>query len=163
TLIGDILHALVEAYALTEALLKGLTYNQMLTATQAFWASRFENTKRVYTKPPGLVVLKDGTVDLTFDFQTEWAYSTEKKPHKGYVKFIPVKGQPERMNKFIGLFKKLGTRIKKMFGKKIPPQILNGADLRNMLVDVSCDCKDFKYRMSYANVQSGVTSQAGRT
>jgi hypothetical protein len=32
-----------------------------------------------------------------------------------------------------------------------------------MLVEVSCDCKDFKYRMSWSNVKAGVTTQAGRT
>jgi hypothetical protein len=58
---------------------------------------------------------------------------------------------------------KAAKNIKRLFGHKVPPQILKGSDLRKMLVEVSCDCKDFKYRMSWANVKAGVTTAQGRT
>jgi hypothetical protein len=157
TLTGDILSALVEAHILMEA----LTYNQMLTATQRFWQTRLKTVRNVYTQPPSLVVLKDGTVNLSFNFVSH--PSTEGRPHKGFVKFIPNRGQPTTMDKVKALLGKLGRGLAKMIGKKIPPQILKGSDLRKMLVEVTCDCKDFLYRMSYANVKAGVTSQAGRT
>jgi hypothetical protein len=106
-------------------------------------------------------MLKDGTVDLSFNFVSR--PSTEGRPHQGYVKFIPEKGQPRAIDKLKDFLGRIGQQIKKFIGKKVPPQALKGSDLRKMLCEVSCDCKDFKYRMSYANVAAGVTTQAGRT
>jgi hypothetical protein len=156
TLTGDLLHALVEG-----RLDESLTYNQMLTATAQYWQSRLKTVRNVHTKPPGLVMLKDGTVDLSFDFVS--VPSTEGRPHAGYVKFVPERGQPNLIDKLKDFLGRIGQQVKRFIGKKVPPRALKGSDLRKMLCEVSCDCKDFKYRMSYANVKQGVTSQAGRT
>jgi hypothetical protein len=155
-LTGDLLHALVEG-----RLDESLTYNQMLTATAQYWQTRLKTVRNVHTTPPGLVMLKDGTVDLSFNFVSR--PSTEGRPHLGYVKFIPEKGQPRLIDKLKSFLGRIGAQVKKFIGKKVPPQALKGSDLRKMLCEVSCDCKDFRYRMSYANVKAGVTSQAGRT
>jgi hypothetical protein len=106
-------------------------------------------------------MLKDGTVDLSFDFESR--PSTTGRPHQGYVKFVPEKGQPRAIDKLRDFLGRIGQQIKKFIGKKVPPQALKGSDLRKMLCEVSCSCPDFKYRMSYANVQVGVTTAAGRT
>jgi hypothetical protein len=156
TLTGDLLHALVEG-----RLDESLTYNQMLTATAQYWQTRLKTVRNVHTKPPGLVMLKDGTVDLSFDFVS--VPSTEGRPHQGYVKFIPERGQPNLIDKLKDFLGRIGQQVKRFIGKKVPPRALKGSDLRKMLCEVSCDCKDFKYRMSYANVKQGVTTQAGRT
>ena len=155
-LIGDLLHALVEG-----RLDESLTYNQMLTATAQYWQTRLKTVRNVHTQPPGLVMLKDGTVDLSFDFVSR--PSTEGRPHQGYVKFVPERGQPKLIDKLKDFLGRIGQQVKKFIGKKVPPRTLKGSDLRKMLCEVSCDCKDFKYRMSYANVKQGVTTQAGRT
>ena len=155
-LTGELLHALVEG-----RLDESLTYNQMLTATAQYWQTRLKTVRNVHTKPPGLVMLKDGTVDLSFDFVS--VPSTEGRPHKGYVKFVPERGQPNLIDKLKDFLGRIGQQVKRFIGKKVPPRALKGSDLRKMLCEVSCDCKDFKYRMSYANVKQGVTTQAGRT
>jgi hypothetical protein len=155
-LTGDLLHALVEG-----RLDESLTYNQMLTATASYWQTRLKTVRNVHTSPPGLVMLKDGTVDLSFDFVSR--PSTEGRPHQGYVKFVPERGQPKLIDKLKDFLGRIGQQVKRFIGKKVPPRALKGSDLRKMLCEVSCDCKDFKYRMSYANVKQGVTTQAGRT
>ena len=155
-LTGDLLHALVEG-----RLDESLTYNQMLNATAMYWQTRLKTVRNVRTKPPGLVMLKDGTVDLSFDFVS--VPSTEGRPHVGYVKFVPERGQPRLIDRLKDFLGRIGQQVKKFIGKKVPPRALKGSDLRKMLCEVSCDCKDFKYRMSYANVKQGVTTQAGRT
>lgn len=153
----ELLTAIVESYPLHES----LTYNQMLTATADYWRTRLKTVQDVQTDPPAFVMLKDGTVDLSFNFESR--PSTEGKPHRGYVKFIPERGKPNVLNKLKTFLGDIGTNIKKFLGRKVPPKILIGSNLRKLLVEVSCDCKDFKYRMSHANVRHGVTTQAGRT
>jgi hypothetical protein len=155
-LTGELLHALVEG-----RLDESLTYNQMLTATAQYWQTRLKTVRNVHTAPPGLVMLKDGTVNLSFDFVSK--PSTEGRPHQGYVKFVPERGQPNLIDKLKDFLGRIGQQVKRFVGKKVPPRALKGSDLRKMLCEVSCDCKDFKYRMSYANVKQGVTTQAGRT
>jgi hypothetical protein len=157
SLTGELLNAITESSFLNES----LTYNQMLTATSQYWATRLKTVRDVHTQPPGLVMLKDGTVDLKFNFES--VPSTEGKPHLGYVKFIPERGKANILTKLKGLLGKMGQNIQKFLGKKVPPQVLKGSDLRKMLCEVSCDCKDFKYRMSYANHRMGVTTNLGRT
>jgi hypothetical protein len=106
-------------------------------------------------------MMQDGTVDLAFNFESK--PSTEGRPHRGYVKFVPEKGKVNWLDKLKGILGKAAQNVQRFFGKKVPPQVLKGSDLRKMLVEVSCDCKDFKYRMSWANVKAGVTTAAGRT
>jgi hypothetical protein len=153
--------ALFNALCETTLLLESLTYNQMLTATARYWRTRLRTVRAVHTSPPALVMMQDGTVDLAFNFESH--PSTEGKPHRGYVKFVPEKGKVNWLEKLKGVLGKAAQNIQRFFGKKVPPQVLKGSDLRRMLVEVSCDCKDFKYRMSWANVKAGVTTPAGRT
>jgi hypothetical protein len=153
--------ALFNALCETTLLLESLTYNQMLTATARYWRTRLRTVRAVHTSPPALVMMQDGTVDLAFNFESH--PSTEGRPHRGYVKFVPEKGKVNWLEKLKGVLGRAAQNIQRFFGKKVPPQVLKGSDLRKMLVEVSCDCKDFKYRMSWANVKAGVTTPAGRT
>jgi hypothetical protein len=153
--------ALFRALCETTLLMESLTYNQMLTATARYWRTRLRTVRAVHTQPPALVMMQDGTVDLAFNFESR--PSTEGRPHRGYVKFIPEQGGTNWLAKLKDMLGKAAKNIKRLFGHKVPPQILKGSDLRKMLVEVSCDCKDFRYRMSWANVKAGVTTAQGRT
>lgn len=157
----SVYHELIAVLTESNPLHESLTYNQMLTATSNYWTTRLRNARNVVTQPPTLVMLKDGSTNLDFDFVS--VPSTEHKRHKGYVKFIPESGKPNLLGKVKDWWKDVSQKFSRFRGSKVPPKVLKGSDLRKMLCDVSCDCKDFKYRMSWANGKHGVTSLPGRT
>ena len=150
-----------ESRQLTES----LTYDQLVASTSDFWPTRFETVKYVQKHPPEVVILKDGNVDLTFNFKCEVGSHPRGsgRYHNGYIKFIPdVKKAPQaseeeptsRLEKLRSWWVGLKNKVKSSVGnkKEVPKNIFSGDDLRKMKVIVSCDCEDFMYRFEMANV-----------
>lgn len=148
---------------LNEGLLtENMTYNQLVQATVDYWTTRLKTVKTVKdTPPPELVTMRDGTAHLAFDFRSQ--PSTEGKRHNGAIQFFPDKSKTQALDKLKDWWLSVRQKFNKFRGAKVPPKVLKGSDLRNMVCQVTCDCKDFKYRMSWANVKQNATSQKGRT
>ncbi len=131
-------------------LCESLTYDQLVAATQDNWSKRLETVRYVETTPPKTVVLRDGGIDLSFNFHT----AGSPRSHYGYIKFFPRLGIMDKIKKWWNTLKE------KIAGKsevKVPPNVLTGDDIRKLNCEVSCDCEDFRYRMEVANKRHGAS------
>lgn len=137
----------------TIVLSETLTYDQLVKATKRDWSSRFDTVKGVSSEAPELVILKDGNVHLTFDYISR--PSTEGIKHKGQIMFVPDERQLK--DKLKGWWDGIKNKFRQFIGKPVPPQVMNGSDLRNMKCKVSCDCKDFKFRFEVADYRQSAS------
>jgi hypothetical protein len=131
-------------------LLEYVNYNQLVAATRDHFSTRFKTVKDVVTQPPQMVILKGGDSYLSFNSRSR-PPSGSGRPHNSNITFYPdtqtKRRTAERIKEW---WNNIKGKFKNLIGKKVPPKVLKGSDLRQMKCKVSCDCEDFKYRMEVA-------------
>lgn len=148
-----LLKEIIQEVRSEQLLTEYLTYDDLVSATKSYWNTRFSTVDDVVSRKPEMVMMKDGYVNLTFDYLS--VPSTTGQRHKGYIQFIPKRGIMDKLKSWWG---SLRDKLRKFRNLEVPPNVLKGSDLRKMDVKVSCDCPDFMYRFEVANNKKGASN-----